>query len=429
MTTAPTYRSRQTGPDSWEIYDVPVFSAHERTSASGKLYKFDEAWLKGAVAKAQTRHAEGYFHPAHTRHHSAVDPSKRDDSDVRPAGRIRFRRVGALRMGGVDVPTIFADLVEVPGEVFAEIQAGRLPYRSVEVLSPSSGEIDSLAFLDHEVPFFRYPLLRVAAEAGTEITTHSPVAASAALAYRAAGDAHAALFSYAETTTMDPNTTKPEDEPQASADGSPIAKLKAALTTALQVLESMEAPAGEPVAPAPDATPPAGPVEMSAPAGGGRSYSAAPIRVVAPATRAADPLPTATRAAEVDGTLAGYAARLEAMQARLDEQDRRARVDARAAELRDRGAPANVVDDFRRRAMENEAAGMAYAAAVEKLGPVAPPSTWTGDQPPRVDAPEVMAYAAKGPEALHRARQLAASHERSGSTASLDTFIRANWAD
>lgn len=437
-TSAPTYRSRQTGPNSWTIYDVPVFSAHERKSASGKLHQFDKGWLEGALAKAKTRHAEGYFHPVHTRHHAAVDPSKRDDSDVAAAGRLQFRRVGQLRVGGREVPTIFADLVDVPGEVYREIQAGKLPYRSVEVLSPSSGEIDSLALMDHEVPFFRYPLLRVAEQTGAaEVETHTPVAASAALAYRSVGDAHAALFRYAATeAAMD--TEQTTDEPQASMDANPLAKLAAALETALAMVKELagegeEGEEGDPnaVAPAPNPAPPAGPVESRAYVAGGTS----PLRVAAPragslsfngATTEAVPA-TAAAGAALEGQLAAYRLRLDALEKKAADAEKSARIQKRAGELRERGLTGEQVAAFVKHSEKSEEAGLAFAAALESYGPAAPPSTWAGELPAAaVDPAEVMAYSAQGPNALSKARELHASWKRVKSEVPLADFLQIN---
>ena len=222
MKANPTnYRAEQAPDGSWTIYDVPVFSAHERKLSTGEVWKCDAGWLGGALAAAKVRHAEGYYHPAHVRHHALGAPGQ-DDSGVIAAGHVRFSRLGELRIAGKPTPTLFADLVGVPAEVYQQIRAGRLPYRSAEILDTSSGEIDSLAFLDHEVPFFRYPLLRVSAEADT-VTTR-PAVAQAALAFSAAGNASAVLFRYSESYAMDHNENEPETSEDAVAPNVEITK-------------------------------------------------------------------------------------------------------------------------------------------------------------------------------------------------------------
>jgi len=412
----PTNYKAEKAPDgSWTIFDVPVFSAHERTLSNGKVWKCDAGWLGGALAAAKVRHAEGYFHPAHVRHHALGTPGQ-DDSEVVAAGHVRFSRLGELRIGGKPTATLFADLVGVPESVYLEIKAGRLSYRSAEILDTSSGEIDSLAFLDHEVPFFRYPLLRVAD--GVETTTTRPAVASAALAFSAAGSARSVLFRYSESYSMDPK----ENEPETSSDddGLPNVEVKAAapdmlsqLKEGLMGLLAMLEKAGESEeAPAQDE----GPAELSS----------APAPAPAPAAPAAAPIAAQAIAdAQNAGKFDALAGRVAQMETALKAAELATRVATFGAQLREEGFTGAQVAKFEATtAQSGEAAGLAYAQALRDNGPTPPPSTWTGEtRTDAFDAPEVAAYSAKGPEVLAYARDLARSHKATRSTLPLATYI------
>src|SRR5690606_12102174 len=102
-----------------------------------------------AIAKREEQ--DGYLPPLHFRHHY--------DPDVKRAGEFRLTRMERMRLNGADRWALFADLI-VDAAAYAEIQAGRWPYRSVE-LTPQLDRIRGLALLDHEAPFHRFELLRV----------------------------------------------------------------------------------------------------------------------------------------------------------------------------------------------------------------------------------------------------------------------------
>ena len=396
------YRAEKAQDGTWTIFDVPVFSAHERKLASGKVWKCDAGWLGGALAAAKVRHAEGYYHPAHVRHHSLGAPGQ-DDSEVLAAGHVRFARLGELRIAGVQTPTLFADLVGVPQEVYEQIRAGRLPYRSAEILDTSSGEIDSLAFLDHEVPFFRYPLLRVSP--AVEVTTTRPAVASAALAFSTAGHARSVLFRYSESYAMDPQ----ENEPTTSSDedGLPNVEVKAAEADLLSQLRE-------------------GLMGMLAILEKAGAAEEAPEQTDAPAEIAAAPIAARAIADAANaGKFDALAGRVASMEAALKSAELATRVAKFGSRLREEGFTGAQVAKFEATTAKNgEAAGLAYAQALRDNGPTPPPSTWTGEaRESGFDAPEVAAYAQRGPEALALARDLARSHKATRSSLPLAKYI------
>lgn len=149
----PTYRAEQAPDGTFTVFDVPVFGEIEKYAHCGNP-EIDGEWLSGALARFAAREAEGYLPPLHIKHHGYGDATQ-------PAGHFRLTRVGSLSYEGQQIQVLFADFTAVPEHVFARMQAGELPYRSVEVLDWDETEIHSVALLDDEVPFFRFPNLRI----------------------------------------------------------------------------------------------------------------------------------------------------------------------------------------------------------------------------------------------------------------------------
>ena len=197
---APTYRAERAADGTWTIYDVPIFAVHV-DSRAGKPIAFNRKWIDKALARGKTRHAEGYSPPLHISHHG--------DGEVEAAGRIRFTEIKQHPHSGKNVDTLFADLVGVRPDVYQRIRKGELPYRSVEILDIGEPEIDSLALLDDEVPYFRFPLLKIGTEKSQRPT---PM-----LAYSAAGMRASALFAFEEPMTKDEQAIKEEEAPTGEA--------------------------------------------------------------------------------------------------------------------------------------------------------------------------------------------------------------------
>jgi hypothetical protein len=126
-------------------------------------------WMRKAIENSRARNDEGYLAPLHIKHHGFGVETKR-------AGFFRLTRVGLMRYEGEDLPAVFADFIRIPEDVFATIERGEVPYRSVEIHDWRIPEIDSLALLEDEVPFFRLELLtvgkKIAAAANGTVEAH-----------------------------------------------------------------------------------------------------------------------------------------------------------------------------------------------------------------------------------------------------------------
>lgn len=399
------YNAQQAADGTWTIFNVPVFAEHTEKLPSGRVFKVDRPWLERALLMGRQREAEGYLPPLHVRHHAIGRAAEEGaQPDVKGAGRWRMRRVGLLPYGGRVVWALFADLVGIRPEVYARIRAGELPYRSVEILRPQTGEVDSLALLDDEVPYFRFPLLRVA-ERG------SPVAA----VYAARSEGGYQLSqNFGEGTMGEP--IKREDEgsegdappeaekPQAEAVPAWAQQMLAILQQLAQKL-GMGADDGSAMPMGASVTTP---MTMGAPTDEGVTRAAAP----------------SAEAGRVEGLLDGMAAKIR----RLEGE---AAIARQAEGMREKGIAAQHVAKFKRLAEEKGLAyAQGYAASLAENAPQDPPPVWTGEVRQELpDPPEVAQYAQQGPEMLDLARGIWGSWRRykaRGGEQPLGTYLTNN---
>jgi len=178
------YRAEQNSDGTWNVLDVPIFGEHVRMYEGEEPFVVDRQWLESAVKAAQDRWTQdGYLPPLHVRHHSSMQSAE-------SAGHFMLKGLQRITYEGKPLTVVMADLLRIPSWIYEEIRDGRLPYRSVEILEDRP-EIDSLALLDHEVPYFRFPLLTIATE------TPQP---SQPIQLRARNDSRPLVASYSATS-------------------------------------------------------------------------------------------------------------------------------------------------------------------------------------------------------------------------------------
>ncbi len=152
------YEANQNSDGTWTIYDVPIMGPLP-AGARRNAFPIGKKWMQKAIENHARCMSEGYIAPLHVYHH---DQGKETQS----AGMFLPKKISQIRMGGRSVPVILADLMRVPEEVFEEIQALRLAYRSPEVAKWEDPQLASLALLPDEAPYFKLPLLTVEATGG-----------------------------------------------------------------------------------------------------------------------------------------------------------------------------------------------------------------------------------------------------------------------
>ena len=169
----------------FKVFNVPIMAEVPQGQKENRN-RIGPKWMKAAVKRASLRWKQDqYKAPLHVEHHGG-------GADTSPAGFIMPHSVKQMRYEGKPVWAIFADL-EVHPHILQEIQARELPFRSVEIFDWAKPEINSMALLRSEVPFFRFDLL----ELGEEISPVEKFASQVPLqACRAFVNGHSILFSF-----------------------------------------------------------------------------------------------------------------------------------------------------------------------------------------------------------------------------------------
>ena len=159
------YTAQQNADGTWNVLNVPIFAEHV-VDVGDEKFKINKAWMVAAMRKAQRRfNQDQYLPPLHINHHDT-------GRETKLAGFYKIRSVSKQRYEGKPLWVMAADLVNVPDAVYQEIRAGLLPYRSVEIHDIDKPEVDSLALMPDEVPFFRLAMLTI----GKEVEAREPVA-------------------------------------------------------------------------------------------------------------------------------------------------------------------------------------------------------------------------------------------------------------
>jgi hypothetical protein len=188
------YTARRNTDGTWNVYDVPIMGPVPKGVRKAPE-DIGAEWLREAVKTAKMRELEGYYAPLYLGH-------TEDDSTPQRCGFVRLQRVAEIVYSGERVPCVFADYVCVPDRFFQRFAAGELPYRSVEVWDWRKPEINALAALDSDVPYFRLAAMtgvRVEGEAPAtlaERTSLDSYAPSPMAAFRASERGAAILFAF-----------------------------------------------------------------------------------------------------------------------------------------------------------------------------------------------------------------------------------------
>jgi len=138
----------------FSIMNIEIF-AEVPPGAKRNKERIGEDWMDKAIERNRLRRKEGFLPPVHIWHS--------DETAVKPtyAGKFVLTHRGTITYEGREIPALFANITDIPADVFKRIQEGTLPYRSVEVHDWENPEIDSLALMDTDVPFFRMAMTTI----------------------------------------------------------------------------------------------------------------------------------------------------------------------------------------------------------------------------------------------------------------------------
>lgn len=346
------------------------------------------SWMNEAIVRDKLRAQEGYVPPVHVRHHGKGVKTER-------VGHFRLTRVGKHRHEGKDIDALFADITGVPQSQYDRIRNGEMPYRSVEIHDFDTPEVQSLALLDDEVPFFRFPNLQIDRQepvGGIEApATQFSDATQPAIGFIANGDGATALFRFREESEMDEQITTLTAQ---------VESLQAEITK-LQAQVAV------------DKNEPQTDEEM--------------IAQNAPAE------PTEVDLSAQDGEIATLKAELHALRDKDAERDRKEASATAFSAAIDSLAGYSISDETRAHfaaLAEKDADMLNNAVQVYKsTARRDPPSSLDDAFDTESDTPEVAKFAAHGPDALEKARTLSkqyASLKSLGMKASLETFLATN---
>lgn len=412
-----TYTATRNSKGHLVIENVPIFVECTRGDLT-----FDAKWIKQAVERAKQAETEGYLPPLHVRHHGDTSAL------VAPAGYFRVRDVRTLTFKGEQREAIFADLTITDPEIDEAVLMDRLPYRSVEILNTAKPSIDSLALLDHQVPYLELPMLMVspsssrrhdvavasATFANPWIATHQDDTSPVVALFRRGHAAY--LFTQEPTMNEDEDEKKPAAEPEtmekpAAASTAPdVQQIIAAIQSGAISVANLEAIKAAITAAEGAAGMPAAPNPMMQPA-----PAAIPAQVPGEAMTVMKPT------TELDTRLAALAGENAALRSRLDERDaadkRRDDVAVAMQRLEGRALGSNLKEelmkfhsDFGPKAFEAYVGKMtATFAATATAGETAAAVRFAGHG--AAGTPEVaMSYTDQGTEAVNAAAKFAAEH-------------------
>ena len=151
-----TYRVTREG-GVYRIHHLPIFSERNEDLGIGA------AWLFTAVQNGRVRAHRGFLPPAHVDHHETMDSRER-------VGFFSNQTVGYARVDGKPMFVAFADVL-IEGKDKLDVIA-RLPYRSAEIVDLSDPPtIDTVAFMETQTPFFRFPVMVLEQDKDSSIQT------------------------------------------------------------------------------------------------------------------------------------------------------------------------------------------------------------------------------------------------------------------
>lgn len=398
------YKARQAADGTWTILDVPIFAELPK-GIKGAPTDIGGEQLRECVRRAlEKSEREAFLAPLHVYHHDGMGPAL-------SAGFFLPRRVAPVLLDGQTMEAIFADLVGVPEQVFRDIDQARLPYRSVEIRTYEPLVFSSLALLDTEDPYFRFPLLTIGDRQPLVAEQVQQFARGALRALAPVGAGAAALFRFTTEEGSMPDDEKKEKEGGGEDKKFEATDLKGAVETILAALKPLMdlIPALKGLAEGKGAEP-----EKKEEAAEIAASAATPVQMAkgpSDAEMRLKALEEFRRQSEAEKQTEALVASAMAQLAGYHLTDA-CKADIKAYAASGQEAVERFVKHIKREVSKDPAARLEDARAASTA-----------------DAPEVAKFAAHGPEALAEARKLAQAHARlqeRGMGGTLEQFLAVN---
>lgn len=386
---AKDYRAKPGPEGTMVVEDVPIFGENQREFFGEKLV-YDRGWLKQALHRDLELRSQGYRAPMHFGHHDIGQTRER-------AGHFELTHVRLCLYDGVPTWIVFGTLV-FKSQAKLEKAISEFPYRSVEISGEKPNEINSLALLSSEAPYFRFPNLErvnfATLQDGTRIFAwRHPLMAQSPPQNQPDPKAAAqgAPAAAAAPPTMEPSV---KAKPEIDAQG-PTFDFAGFAKSAMDKIDSLLAFVAKMMEMQQGSTKP--------------MMDEAKAKPEKPAEDGARQVPVVAASAELEGKVTGLLTQVMRLQAELDGERAFARL---YAKLKPYGI-ANLETELRSRLAKSVEAAEQYSAGISA---VATPR-FTSEQPPEsatVDPPEVAKYANRGELVLAQARRLYAMWASAG---------------
>lgn len=416
------YAIEYKGNGSVVVKDVPVFGENKRDLFFEEL-NYDHKWLKKALKNDQKLRSNGYKAPMHFGHHGGIDSKER-------AGFFELTEVRLVNYNDEDIYVIFANLV-FDDEIKFEKAKKEFPYRSVEISFEKPNEINSLALLSSEAPFFRFPNMEFATKTEKSVDILWKGDKFMIGTEKDSVKAESSVMKQPPKVYGDENKNKPMNDEDPSAQANPEMEVKPAANEADPNAEK------KPQAPKVN--------QIHQEAGTNKLDVAVELLTgmmeilnklvdadenkvnnienvnsdeeeseddgdnkVSEKTNKSNPVVSAS--AEVaKPEVAALEGQIAALQAKIAKMEKQREDDVLFATLKSELLPyglTNLDEELRKRVADGSAS--AWAAGIKQI---APPKSRVSENPTDpVDAPEVAAFASKGVNVLTRARELAATY-------------------
>jgi len=203
------YESFQNADGTWDIFDVPIIANRPVPLMSGEMFEITKEWQESAVNKALLKwHRDNYAPPLRLRHDRGFEN--------RPTGKLLLKEVRLGTFEGEEAYITYSDFVAVPDDIYQRIRRGELSYLSAEMQDINNHEINAVALLPDEEPFFRFAMINIGVEnriaEGYPVGQAVPLSRDAlTIASRAFGNSGVCMLSRFALTLQQENTGM-EDE-------------------------------------------------------------------------------------------------------------------------------------------------------------------------------------------------------------------------
>ncbi len=223
------YPAVQNEDGTWNVMGVRMYASHERKVPIGykngeveyRTIKVGRKELEEIVAYHKAmRSDQKFLFPLHVNHHEYV--VGRTNQAVMGAGYFIPTAVIREKLDGKQEDVLIGNLIGVRPHVFAMMERNELPYCSVERLELDKPVLSSLSSMEHDVPYFKFPLMTIGAKTPHAKFMAAPPAVLASVEAASLASAVTLSLAYEQFGKKDddkPADDKPADDSKGNGEG------------------------------------------------------------------------------------------------------------------------------------------------------------------------------------------------------------------